>query len=74
MTPRMKVIKDQTMARPEPQMDRLLRVTSQLAMEGMLLGLGLEMEPQSQSLPRRLRRRNRKNLSQRQRRASASSI
>jgi hypothetical protein len=48
------------MARPETQTDRLLRVTSQLAMEGMLLGLGLEIEPQSQPLPRRLRRRSRK--------------
>jgi hypothetical protein len=48
------------MARPETQTDRLLMVTSQLAMEGMLLGLGLEMEPQSQPLPRRLRRRSRK--------------
>ena len=62
------------MARPETQTDRLLRVTSQLAMEGMLLGLGLEMEPQSQPLPRRLRRRSRKNLSHRRRPTSASSI
>jgi hypothetical protein len=28
------------MARPETQTDRVLRVTSQLTMEGMLLGLG----------------------------------
>ena len=62
------------MARPETQTDRLLRVTSQLAMEGMLLGLGLEMEPQSQPLPRTLRRRSRKNLSHRQGPTSASSI
>ena len=65
---------DQTMTRPETQTDRLLRVTSQLAMEGMLLGLGLEMEPQSQPLPRTLRRRSWKNLSRRQSPASASSI
>jgi hypothetical protein len=62
------------MARPETQTDRLLRVTSQLTMEGMLLGLGLEMEPQSQLLPRRLKRRSRKNPSHRQSPTSASSI
>jgi hypothetical protein len=62
------------MARPETQTDRLLRVTSRLAIEGMLLGLGLEMEPQSQPLPRRLRRRSRKNLSHRRSPTSASSI
>jgi hypothetical protein len=70
----MKVVRIKTMARPETQTDRLLRVTSQLAMEGMLLGLGLEMEPQSQPLPRRLRRRSRKKLSHRPRPTSASSI
>jgi hypothetical protein len=47
----MKVMRIKTMARPETQTDRLLRVTSQLTMEGMLLGLGVEMEPQSQLLP-----------------------
>jgi hypothetical protein len=70
----MKVMRIKTMARPETQTDRLLRVTSQLAMEGMLLGLGLEMEPQSQPLPRTLRRRSRKKLSHRPRPTSASSI
>jgi hypothetical protein len=74
MTPRMKVMRMKTMARPETQTDRLLRVTSQLAMEGMLLGLGLEMQPQSQPLPRRLRRRSRKNLSHWRSPTSASSI
>jgi hypothetical protein len=54
------------MARPETRTDSLLMVTSQLAMEGMLLGLGLEMEPQSQPLPPRLKRRSRKNPSHRQ--------
>jgi hypothetical protein len=61
------------MSRRETQTDRMLMVTSQLAMEGMLLGLGLEMEPQSQPIPRRLRRRSRKNLSHRQSPTSASS-
>jgi hypothetical protein len=55
------------MARPETQTDRLLMVTSQLAMEGMLLGLGLEMEPQIQPLPPRLKRRSRKNAQPRRR-------
>jgi hypothetical protein len=62
------------MARPETQTDRMLRVTSQLTMDGMLLGLGLEMEPQSEPLPRRLRRRSRKNLSHRQSPTLGSSI
>jgi hypothetical protein len=51
LTPRMKVLRIKAMARLETQTDRLLMVTSQLAMEGMLLGLGLEMEPQSPPLP-----------------------
>jgi hypothetical protein len=61
LTPRMKVMRIKAMGRPETQTDRLLMVTSQLAMEGMLLGLGLEMEPQIQPLPPRLKRRSRKN-------------